>query len=98
MFGNKKTDEEKNQEVHDKYGLDIDSYDAERIKRENFKNLTAIGKDLAGKSFLKAGMAFSFAPAHEQASVGYLSAIFNTNLILIRQNELIIRQLEKLGK
>ncbi len=96
MFGNRKTDEEKDQEIHEKYGLDLDSYDVARIKRENAKNLQEIGKDLAGKKFMKAGMAFSLAPAHEQASVGYLSAIFNTNLILIRQNELIIRHLERL--
>lgn len=96
MFGNKKSEGDKNQEMYQKFGLDIDKYSESEIKNENTKNLKQIAQDLTGKSWLKAGMAFSMAPAAQQATVGYLSAVFNTNLILIRQNELIIRKLEKL--
>lgn len=96
MFGGKKkTEEELSKEVYEKFGLDIDSYNNEDIKRENSKNLKEIGLDLAGKKWIRAGLALSFSRPVDQATLGYLNAIFNSNLILIRQNELIIRLLEK---
>jgi len=84
--------------MFEKFGLDIENYDDEKIKKENIKNLEKIGRDIAGNSFMKAGMALSFVSVDKQATVGYLSAIFNQNWILIRQNELIIRLLEKIAK
>ena len=94
----KKTVEEKTTETFEKFGLNIDEYDSNRIKTENLKNIKQIARDIVGNSWFKAGMAFSFASADKQATVGYLSAIFNQNWILIRQNELIIRLLEKAPK
>jgi len=90
-----KTEEEKIRETFERFGLDIENYDTSKIRKENVKNIKKIAQDIAGKSFFKASMAFSMASADKQATVGYLSAIFNQNWILIRQNELIIRQLKK---
>ena len=93
-----KTAEQKTQEIFEKYGLDMENYDEAKIKEQNIKNLKQVANDVAGNSWFKAGMALSFASADKQATVGYLSAIFNQNFIVIRQNELMIRLLEKLTK
>lgn len=85
--------EEPSQKVLEEYGLDIDSYDMDRIKKENSNNLKQIARDIMANKWFKAGLALSFASADKQATVGYLSAIVNQNWILIRQNELIIRLL-----
>lgn len=98
IFGSKKTDEEKIIEIMQKYGLDIDNYDEKEIKLENNKNLNQIASDIAGNSWFKAGMAFSFASADKQATVGYLSALVSQNWIIIRQNELMIRLLSEKKK
>ena len=97
IFGDKKPQEDKDKEIFNQFGLDIENYDEKAIKDANVKNLKQIASDLAGKSWMKAGMALSLASADKQATVGYLSAIFNSNLIMIRQNELIIRALEKIA-
>ena len=91
----KKTEEEKLKEVLDKYGLDISNYDEKKIGEENRKNLNQIANDIVGNKWFKAGMAFSFASADKQATVGYLSALVSQNWILIRQNELIIKKLSE---
>jgi hypothetical protein len=95
---NSKSEEEKLKETFKKCGLDIDNYTDDEIRIENANNLKQIAKDVVGNSWFKAGMALSFASADKQATVGYLSAIFNQNWILIRQNELIIRLLQKRGE
>lgn len=92
-----KTEEEKIREMFEKFGLDIENYNITKIRKKNVENIKKIAQDIAGNRFLKAGMALSMAPADKQATVGYLSAIFNQNWILIRQNELIIRLLEKIS-
>lgn len=92
---NNKTDEEKIKELFHKYGLDIDNYDEKEIKVQNIKNIKQIASDVFAQSINRLSMAL--APAQDRVSVGYLSAIFNQNWILIRQNELIIRLLEKVA-
>src|SRR5258708_14439348 len=92
LFGKQKTAEEKNQELFEKYGLDIENYNEKAIKAENSKNLKAIAQDLSGMGLTKLSVALSMSPG-SRAEVSFLSAIFQSNLILIRQNELIIRSL-----
>lgn len=96
LFGKQKTEEEKNQELFERYGLDIENYGDSEIKAENIKNLKEITKDLVNMGLNKLSVALSMSPG-SRAEVSYLSAIFQTNLILIRQNELIIRSLEKIA-
>ena len=96
IFGKQKTDEEKQRELFEKYGLDIDNYDSAQIQKENAKNLKQIATDLAMSGINKFAMGLTMSqPDH--AKVQYLSSIFETNLILIRQNELIIRALNKIA-
>lgn len=95
LFGPTKTAEEKLHDIFVKYGLDMDSYDTRQIKEENSKNLKEIANSVLANKLFQAGMALSFAPAPEQAKLGYLTAIVNQNWIMMRQNELIIRLLEK---
>ena len=92
----KKTEEEKIREIFHKYGLDLDNYNNIDIKKHNIKNIQQIASDVLGQSLNKLTVAFA-APPQERIKVGYLSAIFNQNWILIRQNELIIRILEKIA-
>lgn len=92
---NQKTEEEKTQEIYHKYGLDLDHYNSVDIKQQNIKNIKQIATDVFGQSLSKLSMAL--APAQDRLAVGYLSAIFNQNWILIRQNELIVRLLEKIA-
>lgn len=93
----KKTDEEKIQEIFEKYGLDIENYNETEIKEQNIKNLKQVANDVVGNNWIRMGMSLSFAPADKQAIIGYLSAIFNQNFILIRQNELMVRLLKKIA-
>ncbi len=94
----KKTKEEEVREAFEKFGLNIIAYDEDKIKEENIKNLKQIAQDVILNNWFKTGMALSFASLDKQAAVGYLSAVFNQNWIIIRQNELMIRLLEKLTK
>lgn len=77
-----------------KYGLDIDNYSSSQIKDKNIENIQNIGSELAGSGWIKSGLALSFQP-YERQSLGYLSVLMEQNWILVRQNELIIRLLEK---
>ena len=93
-----KEKEEKNKaslrKILQNYGLDIEDYSDDQIKVENIKNINKVSNELAGSGWLKAGLSLSFQP-YERQSLGYLSALMEQNWILIRQNELIIRLLEK---
>ena len=84
-------------ETLEKYGLDLESYSIQEIEKRNVENLRKIANDLRGNKWFKAGLALSFAKAHEQATVTYLSALVEQNWILLRQNEIIIKELQKLG-
>lgn len=88
LFGGKKTKEEKEQEELEKF---MQRYQLEDLDEKDLIVLQGIAADLAGKGLIKAGMAFSFAKAEEQAKVGYLS-------VLVEQNWLITRQLSRLNK
>lgn len=85
-------EQEKVKKTLDKYGLDIENYNLEQIKRENHKTLQSIGRDLMGSSFAKVGLSFNLA---DRTKIDYLSALVSQNWIVIRQNEQIIRLLEK---
>lgn len=100
----KKTPEEisaiqkdKMHETLEKYGLDLENYSIDEIRKRNGDNLRRIASDLAGNKWFKAGLALSFAKASEQATVTFLSATVEQNWILLRQNEIIIKELQKLN-
>jgi len=82
----------------EQYGLNLDDYTVDQIKQRNIDNLNKIANDLIGNKWFKAGMALSFASGEEQAKVTYLSALVEQNWIVIRQNELIIKELQKINK
>ncbi|WP_069649647.1 hypothetical protein [Caloranaerobacter ferrireducens] len=89
LFGNKEEKKQKEaEELMKRYKLNnIDEKDLEMIKE--------IANDLAGTGLLKAGMAFSFAKAEEQAKVSYLSALVKQNWIIIRKLDEISKKLDK---
>ena len=84
-------------EALDKFGLDLETYSIDEIKKRNAENLKRIALDLRGNKWFKAGLALSFARASEQATVTYLSALVEQNWILLRQNEIMIKELQKLA-
>src|SRR4030042_4616564 len=90
-----KSEEQKTKEVLEKYGLNINPSDIADIKRKNVKNIQEIARDIAASKWIK--FALAFGPLDRQATVGYLSAIFNQNWILVRQNEIIIKLLEEIN-
>ena len=69
----------------------MERYQLEDLDEKDLIVLQRIATDLSGNKWFKAGMAFSFAKAEDQATVGYLSA-------LVEQNWMIIRQLSRLNK
>lgn len=80
--------QEEIQRFMNKYNLnDIDEGDLKILKR--------IANDLAGNGFFKAGMAFSFAKAEEQAKVTYLSALVEQNWMIIKLLSDISTKLDK---
>lgn len=88
LFGEKKSEEEKQNELLEKF---MQRYQLEELDEKDLVILKRIATDLAGNGLLKAGMALSFAKAEEQAKVTYLSA-------LVEQNWMIVRQLSRLNK
>ncbi len=88
---------QKTRQSLDSYGLDVDSYSDAEVKNYNARNIARIRSDLRGNGLLKAGITFS-GNATDKAKVSYLSALVEQNWVLIRQNELILRRLEKLGE
>lgn len=93
LFGKEKeTKEEKEArqvaELMQKYGLEtLNPKDTESIRR--------IMSNLAGTGLMKTGLALSGAKAEEQVKIGYLSAIFEQNWIMIRQLDRIAAALDK---
>lgn len=93
LFGKEKeTREEKEArqiaELMRKYGLEtLDPKDAESIRR--------IMGNLVGTGLMKTGLVLSGIRAEEQVKIGYLSAIFEQNWIMIRQLDRIATALDK---
>lgn len=83
------------QDVLDKFGLDLENYSKEQIKEENVKNIQQIARDMKGNRLIRAGLAFSFGSNAEKAQLAYLSILVEQNWIIMRQNELIVKTLEK---
>ncbi len=80
-----------------KFGLDIDNYTKQDLDRRNIEAIQKIYKNLTGNKLIEVGMALSFSKAEEQAKVSYLGALVDQNWIIIRQNEAMLRSLEKLS-
>jgi hypothetical protein len=81
----------------EKFGLNLDSYTDEQIRAKNTENIKNIATDLGGNTLAKVGMGLSMAKIEEQVKISYLSALVEQNWILMRQNEAILRVLEKLS-
>lgn len=95
IFGNKKNPEEELSEIIDKYGLDFQSYDEQKISSENDKNIKQIATDLNNAKLMGLGAALSGGNGNLISIAGLLKAMVGQNWILIRQNELLIRRLKK---
>lgn len=76
--------------------MNIDEYDEAKLRELNVSSLKKIGTDIAGAGWFKMELTLSGSPA-SQITVGYLSALVNQGWISIRQNEIIIRELQKLN-
>lgn len=67
----------------------------ENLSPQAKEGVRKIVGDLAGNGFIKAGMAFSFAKAEEQAKVSYLSAITEQNWIMIQQQDAMLQEMKR---
>lgn len=95
FFGKKKETESKDTQKARKY---LQSRGIDKIDPSYSQQVNRISADLAGNSFLKAGMALSMAKSSEQATVTYLSAQVEQNWILIKQQDQILKELQKLNR
>lgn len=90
-----KEDQEKIKEALHALGVDFDSYSDEEIKEKNKKNVLLVR---AGS--IQNPMADAFVNAslksYERLSLMRLMDIISQNWILIRQNELLLRKLDKM--
>lgn len=89
--------DQKTAETLAKYGLDLEHATDAYIKKANAQNIRKVRSELMGNGLLKAGLTFG-GSVTERAHLGYLSALVEQNWILMRQNELIIRQLDRLAE
>lgn len=87
---------ERAEHILDKAGLNVTEYSDDELKLLNAKTIRHVQQELVGKGFIKAGMSIGL-EIKERAKIGYLSALVDQNWVLMRQNELIIRALEKLA-
>ncbi|MFT9040725.1 hypothetical protein [Schleiferilactobacillus harbinensis] len=93
-----KSKEEKQAKHDAKIQAFLDARGLENLSKASFGQVERVTSDLAGNGLIKAGMAFSFANAADQAKVSYLSALVEQNWILIKQNDDILRELVKLNQ
>jgi len=71
-------------------------YNLTGLNRDDLAVIYGIATDLKGNGLIKAGMAFSFAKAEEQAKVSYLSALVGQNWMIINQLGRLNGNIEKL--
>lgn len=90
--------QEQLKEILNKYGLNLEAYSEQDLIRLNANDIQKIYKGLKGNKLLEAGIVLSFAKSEEIAKVSYLSAIVDQNWIMIRQNEAILKALNRLSK
>ena len=80
----------------EKYGLDLENYTIQDIVKKNRDNLRNIASELVAIGFHKVSVNLSL-KSEEKAKISYLSVLSEQNWILIRQNEIIIKQLQQLN-
>lgn len=71
-------DEQKMQQMMERYGLS-------ELTQDNYESCRKIFNNLLGSGLMKAGMALSFSKTEELCKVSYLSAMVEQNWIVIRQ-------------
>lgn len=96
MFGKSKlTEEEQRQKELDKQEKELrkfqQKFHIDELDTRDIETVRDISADLAGNGFFKAGALFSNTSAADQAEMFYQSA-------LVRQNWIIINQLNRLNK
>lgn len=85
----------KQQAALEKLGLNFEAYDIDMIKKLNGNSAREISSSLAGSKFYSFGSLIG-GNANETFALEMARAQVEENLILIRQNEIIIRLLSKL--
>jgi hypothetical protein len=80
-----------------KYELNMEHTSDSAVKRANASDINKIQNELFGNGLLKVGLLLK-GSASERAQLGYLTALVKQNWILMRQNELMIRHLEKIAE
>lgn len=88
--------EKKTKEALERLGIDFDSYSDEDIKKKIKKDFSFMGLsfplDLLGEFFTNFGLT-----SHQRIQLMRLSELITQNWVIVRQNELIIRSLEKIN-
>ncbi|PKQ19178.1 MAG: hypothetical protein CVT66_11440 [Actinobacteria bacterium HGW-Actinobacteria-6] len=87
---------EKQRELMEKYGLDLDSYSDDELRLRNGSAVRAIASTLAGSGMFAAGSLLSGNSA-DAFKLNLAKAQIEQNWILIRQNEEIIRLLQAMA-
>jgi hypothetical protein len=85
----------KQQAALEKFGLNFEAYDIDMIKKLNGNSAREISSSLAGSKLYSFGSLLS-GNSNEAFALEMARAQVEENLILIRQNEIIIRLLSKL--
>lgn len=85
----------KQQAALEKLGLNFEAYDIDMIKKLNGNSAREISSSLAGSKLYSFGSLLS-GNSNEAFALEMARAQVEENLILIRQNEIIIRLLSKL--
>lgn len=87
---------QKQRELMEKYGLDLDSYSDDELRSRNVSGVRAIAASLAGSGAFAAGSLLSGNSA-DSFKLNLAKAQIEQNWILIRQNEEIIRLLRAMA-
>lgn len=83
----------KEQKLLEKYGLDLNNYDDEDIRKRNNASIRDINTQLAGSGLYSFGNLLPGGNSDASFIIDLLKAQIQQNWILIRQNEQIIRLL-----
>lgn len=90
-----KQEQEKLEEVLKILGVDFDSYSDKEIKERNKKDFREIKSRFWAKALSELSVSLQI-DSYKNASLLRLSTLVYQNWVLIRQNELVIRNLKKI--
>ena len=81
----------------DKYVMFHENSTEEDITRSIYNDIANLSNHEAGTKWMRIGTLFSLKPADQMLGAGF-KAIIDQNKILIKQNELLLRELKRINK